>query len=78
MQPVKEFSGGMKRRVAIVRAILARKDILFLDEPFKGLDEKTKNLTMEYVKENIKGLTVIMVTHDLEEARTFNGQILNL
>lgn len=78
MQPVKEFSGGMKRRVAIVRAILARKDILFLDEPFKGLDEKTKNLTMEYVKENIEGLTVIMVTHDLEEARTFNGQILNL
>ena len=64
-----QLSGGMKRRVAIVRAILAPSDIIFFDEPFKGLDEATKQMTIEYVKENIKGKTVIMVTHNLEELK---------
>lgn len=77
-QPVRELSGGMKRRVAIVRAILAKSDILFLDEPFKGLDDETKKLTMEYVKENIMGRTTIMVTHSIEEARALSGQLLTM
>lgn len=75
-QPVSELSGGMKRRVAIVRAMLATSDILFLDEPFKGLDDKTKQATMQYMKDNIKGRTVIMVTHSLDEVRAFDGQLL--
>ena len=42
-QPVRELSGGMKRRVALLRALGCKWDILFLDEPFKGLDEETKD-----------------------------------
>ncbi|NLT94805.1 MAG: ABC transporter ATP-binding protein [Clostridia bacterium] len=77
-KPVRELSGGMKRRVAIVRAILAPSEILFLDEPFKGLDEETKKATMKYVKENTKGRTVLMVTHNIEEAEAFGGRIIQL
>ncbi|MBR5251784.1 MAG: ATP-binding cassette domain-containing protein [Oscillospiraceae bacterium] len=77
-QKVNTLSGGMKRRVALVRAILAQKDILFLDEPFKGLDEGTKEKVTEYLKENTKGLTVVMVTHDIEEAQSLGAQVIYL
>ena len=49
-QPVRTLSGGMKRRVAILRALCAPYDVLFCDEPFKGLDEGTKGRAMEYFK----------------------------
>ena len=66
--PISEFSGGMKRRVAILRALLADYDILFLDEPFKGLDAETKALVMSDVKQRSQGKTVILVTHDPTES----------
>ncbi len=77
-KPVAEFSGGMKRRVAIVRAVLARSEILFLDEPFKGLDTETKKTAMEYLKENTKGKTVVIVTHDIEEVKALEGDLITL
>lgn len=64
---VRDLSGGMKRRVAILRALLAPYDILFLDEPFKGLDGKTKEKTMDYFKEKAHGKTVLCITHDEAE-----------
>lgn len=67
-QPVRELSGGMKRRVALLRALCCKWDILFLDEPFKGLDEETKRQVMNYTKETCTGKTVIFVTHDRIEA----------
>ena len=54
--------------MAILRALLADYDILFLDEPFKGLDAETKTLVMSDVKQRSQGKTVILVTHDLTEA----------
>lgn len=69
-KPVSEYSGGMKRRVALLRALLAANsgEVVLLDEPFKGLDEETKEKTIEFIKENTKGMTVILVTHDKDEA----------
>ncbi len=72
---VRNFSGGMRRRVAIVRALLAESDILILDEPFKGLDEQTKMLVMAYVKKKTQGKTVILVTHDKEEAKELGAEL---
>lgn len=72
--PVRTLSGGMKRRAALLRALLAKYDVLFLDEPFKGLDEETKRRVMEYCKEKTVGKTVILVTHDADEAAFFGGE----
>ncbi len=77
-KPVKELSGGMKRRVALLRALLAEYDVLFLDEPFKGLDEVTKLLVMSRVKEKTAGRTVIMVTHDKDECEALAQNVIKL
>ncbi len=77
-KPVKQLSGGMKRRVALLRALLADYDVLFLDEPFKGLDEVTKELVMNRVREKTAGRTVIMVTHDRDECEALAQSIIKL
>ena len=68
----------MKRRVAILRALLAESDLLLADEPFKGLDEETKRQTMAFFAERTRGKTVILVTHEESEAAFFGGGILRL
>lgn len=73
---VKSLSGGMKRRVVLARALCAEYDFLVLDEPFKGLDEQTKEKTMQLVKEMTKGKTVLLITHDKEEALFFTDTII--
>lgn len=73
-----QLSGGMKRRVAIVRAVLAQSDALFLDEPFKGLDEDTRALTVRYLTEHTAGKTVIMVTHSALEVSLMGGSLITL
>lgn len=77
-KPVSEFSGGMRRRVAIVRAMLAESELVILDEPFKGLDEELKSHVIEYIKERTKGKTVIIVTHDKEDAKLFGARLVTI
>lgn len=76
-QPVREMSGGMRQRVALLRALYAQWDLLFLDEPFQGLDRENKDRTMAYTREKCKGKTVILVTHSQEEAEQM-GRIVRL
>ena len=66
-QPTRELSGGQRRRVAILRGLLADYDLLILDEPFKGLDRETKQLVMEDTRRRCMGKTVLFVTHDPAE-----------
>lgn len=75
---VNEFSGGMKRRVAILRALLADFDLLIMDEPLKGLDIDTKDSVIALIKEFTIGKTVIMTTHDISEANTLSEEIINI
>lgn len=78
-QPARELSGGMRRRVAILRALLAEWDVLLLDEPFKGLDEETKACVLAFVRRAVEGRTAVLVTHDAAEARALGAaQILTL
>lgn len=77
-QPVSELSGGMRRRVSILRALLAEYEVLFLDEPFKGLDDARREQVIAYVKEKTKGKTVIFVTHDQKEALDMGASIIKL
>lgn len=77
-KPVRTLSGGMKRRTVLLRALLAEYDALFLDEPFKGLDEETKRAVMEYVREKTRGKTVVLVTHDRDECAFLADEIIEL
>jgi len=73
-QPVSELSGGMRRRVSILRALLAEYDVLLLDEPFQGLDYERKEQVITYMREKIKGKTVLFVTHDAKEAEAMGAE----
>lgn len=77
-EKIPALSGGMKRRVAIVRAMLMPGNLLLLDEPFKGLDLECKNKVMEYVKERIYGRTIFLVSHDQREPDFFSMRKLEL
>lgn len=76
--PVSTLSGGMRRRVALARALLARGDMLILDEPFKGLDEETRRVVIDVINRYTKGKTLIVSTHDIRDAKDLNAEIFNL
>jgi ABC-type nitrate/sulfonate/bicarbonate transport system ATPase subunit len=65
-----ELSGGMRQRVAFIRTLVAGKPILLLDEPFGSLDSITRADLQEWLSEALLGepRTVVLVTHDVEEA----------
>lgn len=67
---VGSFSGGMKRRLEIVRSLVHRPRILFLDEPTTGLDPQARNAVWEYLKKIHKeqNITLVITTHYLDEA----------
>ncbi len=75
---VRSLSGGERKRVAIARALLSEYDVLFMDEPFSALDKDNKENVMNYVKEKIKDKTVLIVTHDMEEAEKMGDNIYYL
>jgi ABC-2 type transport system ATP-binding protein len=69
-EPVKRFSGGMKRRLEIARGFLHTPKILFLDEPTLGLDPQSRNQLWTHVKHlnETEGVTVFLTTHYMDEA----------
>ena len=75
-KPAADLSGGMMRRVAIVRACLADAKLVVMDEPFKGLDEETRDLVIAYVREECAGKTLLVVTHLPEEAEKLGGTMV--
>jgi ABC-2 type transport system ATP-binding protein len=74
---VKRFSGGMKRRLEIARALQHRPRILFLDEPTAGLDPQTRNQIWQFLRELCRDehVTVFFTTHYMEEAERVADRI---
>jgi NitT/TauT family transport system ATP-binding protein len=75
-----ELSGGMKKRAAVIRTLAYNPDIIFMDEPFVGLDLQTR----DELEEDILNIwqahrkTIVMVTHDLTEAITLSDRVILL
>lgn len=75
---VRDFSGGMKRRLALARALLVPADILALDEPFAGLDEENRTRAIACIRKYAAGKTVLLVTHDETDAVGLEARIIQL
>lgn len=73
-QTAAEFSGGMMRRTAVARAVLAGGDLLLLDEPFRGLDAENKKKLAAFIIKNQAGRILIMTAHDESEAALLNPE----
>lgn len=71
-----KLSGGMKRRLMIVRALIHKPEILILDEPSAGVDVDLRREMWEFVRElNQEGVTIILTTHYLEEAENLCDRV---
>lgn len=76
-KPVRMLSGGMRRRVAIARALLSDWDFLVMDEPFKGLDDATRERVVAAAQKAVRGKTVLLITHDRRDT-AFCGKTVAL
>lgn len=84
-RPLKTYSGGMRRRLDLAASIVARPQVLFLDEPTTGLDPRTRKETWGLIRELVgEGTTLLLTTQYLEEADALanfiavidNGQVI--
>ncbi|MBD3878937.1 MAG: ABC transporter ATP-binding protein [Quinella sp. 1Q5] len=73
---VRELSGGMKRRLLIVRALIHRPKILFLDEPTVALDPQVRHKIWELITDlKARGITILLTTHYIEEAEALCDRV---
>lgn len=77
-KPVGAYSGGMKRRLALARALLAPSDALVLDEPFTGLDGDNRLRALDCVRRAAADKPVLLVTHDPRDAEELGGRRVEL
>ncbi len=75
-KPVKELSGGQRRRVAIVRACAIPSDVLIMDEPFTGLDDESRNAAIAYIRDKQGTGPLVITTHDTKGLEF--GRLINL
>lgn len=73
---VKTLSGGMKRRVSIVRGLYLDRDIYILDEPFKEIDEINYLNILKYFEDRSRGKTVILASHNSKEIARYGENII--
>ena len=74
------LSGGMKQRVGVARALICHSKVLFMDEPFGSLDRELRGKLQDFIKQIKKdrNMTIVFVTHDLEEANRLGDRILRI
>ena len=67
MKKASELSGGMRRKLAIARFLLLDGDVLFLDEPFRALDDESRRNAAAVLRDFRQGRTMVFITHDDED-----------
>ena len=73
---VKNFSGGMKRRLNLITALLHRPKVLLCDEPTVGVDPQSRNAIFDFLEKlNKEGLTIVYTTHYMEEAERLCNRV---
>lgn len=77
-KPARALSGGMRRRAELARVLAHPSSLVILDEPFAGLDEATKERCTRVIDDELAGRTLIIATHDEEDARTLGCDITRL
>lgn len=76
--PAEKLSGGMKRRVCLVRAMLSQSNLVILDEPFTGMDSAHKRQAIDYIDQSLHGRALLMVSHERQDADTLGARIVCL
>lgn len=74
---VKKYSGGMKRRVNVLMAVVHDPQIIFFDEPSAGLDPQSRRVVWDFIKDfQKKNRTILLTTHNMEEADDLSDQLV--
>lgn len=73
-----KLSGGMRRRVALARALLFEAELVLLDEPFQGLDEDTHQRALAAVKKRTKGRPLLVISHDPADGPALGAKVRTL
>lgn len=76
--PVRQLSGGQRRRVALVRGLLPDADLVVLDEPFTGLDTAARATALAWTRERLAGRTALLITHDPSDVTFFGAHEVRL
>lgn len=75
---IRDYSGGMKRRLALARALLVKSDAIALDEPFTGLDGENRQRALQAIRHAAESKPVLLVTHDRSDLNAPGASIINL
>lgn len=70
-KPCNQLSGGMRRRVCVVRAMVSKAEVILLDEPLTGMDKATRQQTLDYILRKQQKRTILMATHHIEDIQNF-------
>lgn len=77
-KPVRELSGGMRRRVSVLRAMNSTAGWVVLDEPFAGLDEASREQTARYINKRLAGRILLVTSHREEDAQLLQAERISL